>query len=128
MTNETYLHISYFAAISTGAVFTLIISAILCKPLREATTSSAIKKQGSLIMRIFPSWLILAVLLAFISVSYFDCSHTTYKDVIKDRAHLVNITHEQIHTILFSLAVALFAFCLLLVVYLWATARNIRQK
>ncbi len=78
--------------------------------------------------RIFPSWLILTVLLAFISVSYFDCSHTTYQDVIKDRTHLVNITREQIHTMLVWLAIAMFIYCLLLVLYLLAAVRNLRQK
>jgi hypothetical protein len=78
--------------------------------------------------RIFPSWLILAALLAFMSVSYFDCSHNTYQEVINDKSHLVSVTREQISRILSWLAVALYFYGLLLVLFLWAVVRNIRQK
>ncbi len=78
--------------------------------------------------RIFPLWLIVAVLLAFISVSYIDCSHKDYQQVVADRGHLVSKTREQVWTMLAWLAVALFTYCLMLVLFLWAVARRRRHE
>ncbi len=78
--------------------------------------------------RIFPSWLILTVLLAFISVSYFDCSHKTYQEIVNDHAHLVNTTRQQVSAMLNWLAIALYFYGLLLIFFLLAIVRNIKQK
>ncbi|MGD8501604.1 MAG: hypothetical protein PVJ86_13210 [Phycisphaerales bacterium] len=126
MTNETYLYVSYFAAIVLGLALAGGAWAILRRPHRQATTAPQVKKLGSLMRRVFPSWLILAVLLAFISVSYIDCSHRDYAQVVADWDHLVSKTQEQVHTMLIWLAVALFTYCSLLALFLWAGARTRR--
>jgi hypothetical protein len=128
VTNETYLYVSYFAAVSLGLVLTFVILAILRGPHREATAIGTAKKVGSFMRRVFPLWLIVAVLLAFISVSYIDCSHKDYQQVVADRGHLVSKTQEQVWTMLAWLAVALFTYCLMLVLFLWAAARTRRNK
>ena len=119
-----YLYVSYFAAVIFGLVFAIVITAILRKPHRQATTDVKAGKLGTLIRSIFPSWLILTILLAFISVSYFDCSHTTYQQVIEDRDYLVNKTQEQISNILMWLVIALLAYCFILVLFLWAKSKQ----
>jgi len=126
MTNESYLYVSYFAAIILGLVLAGVTWVILHGPHREATTAAKVKKLGSLMRRIFPSWLTLTVLLAFISVSYFDCSHTNYTQIVADRDHLVDKTQEQVYRMLVWLAIALFSYCSLLVLFLWARARTQR--
>jgi hypothetical protein len=126
MTNESYLYVSYFAAIFLGLLLAAVAWAILRRPHRQATTAIHVKKLGSLMRRIFPSWLILAVLLAFISVSYIDCSHKDYAQVVADRDHLVGKTQEQVHAMSIWLAVALFTYCFLLALFLWARARTRR--
>ena len=127
MTNETYLYVSYFAAVSLGLVLTFVILAILRGPHQEATAIATAKKVGSFMRRIFPSWLIIAVLLAFISVSYIDCAHKDYQQVVADRSYLVSKTREQVYTMLRWLAVALFAYCLMLVLFVCAVAKARRH-
>lgn len=124
MTNEMYLYVSYFAAIMLGLVLATVTWGILHGPHRETTTAAKVRKLGSLMRRIFPSWLILAVLLAFISVSYIDCDHTNYAQVVADRGHLVGKTQEQVYTMLAWLAIALFIYCSVLVLFLWARAKT----
>ena len=123
MTNEKYLYISYVAAIILGLVLATVTLAILRRPHQEATIGAKVKKLASLMRRVFPSWLILTVLLAFISVSYIDCSHTNYVQVVADRGHLINKTQEQVSNMLTWLAIALFTYCFVLVLFLWARAR-----
>lgn len=124
MTNESYLNVSYFAAVILGLFLAVMTWFILYRPHKEATTAAKIEKLGSLVRRVFPSWLILAVLLAFISVSYFDCDHTNYEQIVADRDHLVDKTQEQVYTMLVCLAVALFSYCFVLVLFLWARAKT----
>jgi tellurite resistance protein TehA-like permease len=124
MTNESYLNVSYFAAVILGLILAVMTWFILYRPHKEATTAAKIEKLGSLLRRVFPSWLILAVLLAFISVSYFDCDHTDYEQIVADRDHLVGKTQEQVYTMLISLAVALFSYCFVLVLFLWVRAKT----
>jgi len=123
MTSEMYLYVSYFAAIILGLVLAAVTWVILQGPHREATTAAKVKKLGSLMRRILPSWLILTVLLAFISVSYIDCDHTNYAQVVADQSHLVSKTREQVYTMLAWLAIALFIYCSVLVLFLWARAK-----
>lgn len=122
MTNEMYLYVSYFAAIILGLVLATLTLVILRGPHRQATTEAKVKKLASLIRRIFPPWLILTVLLAFISVSYIDCDHTNYTQVVADRGHLINKTQEQVSTMSIWLAIALFTYCFVLLLFLWARA------
>jgi len=128
MTNEAYLYTSYFAAIILGFVLATVTLGILRRPHPEATTGAKVKKLGSLMRHVFPSWLILAVLLAFISVSYIDCNHSTYAQVVADRNHLVDKTQEQVYTMLIWLTFALFTYCFVLVLFLWARARARRYN
>ena len=128
VTNEMYLYVSYFAAIIFGLIFALVTMAILRKPHKKATTDVKAGKLGSFIRCIFPPWLILAALLGFISVSYFDCSHTDYAQIVADRNHLINKTQEQLSMMLICIAIALFTYCLLMVPFLWAAASRRRQS
>lgn len=124
MMNETYLYTSYFATIIIGLVLATVAFVMLHRAHQEATTGAKFKKLGSLMRRVFPSWLILTVLLAFISVSYIDCNHTNYAQVVADRSHLIDKTREQVSTMLIWLTIALFAYCFALALFLWARART----
>jgi disulfide bond formation protein DsbB len=124
MTNEVYLYTSYYTILILGLILALLTWFILHKPHLEATTGAKVKKLGSLMRRLSPSWLVLTVLLAFISVSYMDCSHTSYSQVLADREHLINKTQEQVYTMLIWLALALFVYAIILLVFLWSKARK----
>jgi len=123
MTNEMYLYTSYFAAIIVGLVIATVTLVILHKPHLQATSGAKAGQLGSLMRRVFPSWLILTALLAFILVSYIDCNHSNYEQVVADRDHLIDKTHEQISNMLIWLAFALFTYCFVLVFFLLAKAK-----
>lgn len=124
MTNEQYLYVSYFAAVAVGGGLTVATAAILAGPNRRATAGAAARRLGAILRRVFPAWLILAVLLGFMSVSYLDCTHTDYANVVADRAHLVSSTQEHLSRMAMYLAVALVVYGFVLMLFLWARARQ----
>lgn len=128
MTNEQYLYVSYFAAAVGGIGLAALTAIILAHPHRQATEGPILPKLGKLLRRVFPSWLILTVLLGFISVSYIDCAHDNYAAVVADRDHLVSKTQEQVHLMSICLAVALTTYAVVLTLFLWARARAQRFR
>ena len=117
MTNEQYLIVSYFSAAGGGVAAAVLTALLLRSRLREAV-SSLVKPIGRVMRRVLPTWLILLVLFAFMSVSYIDCSHHTYQEVVEDRPHMVRITHKQLEDMATWLAVGLSVFALALSVML----------
>jgi hypothetical protein len=124
VTNELYLYVSYFAAGAGGVGLAALTAIMLAGPNRRATGWAALPQLGKFLRRALPSWLILAVLLGFISVTYFDCSHNTYAEIAADRGHLVDKTQEQVHRMVLLLAVALLSYSCVLALFLIAGART----
>ena len=125
MTNEQYLYISYFGAAAGGIVLAALTAIILARPHRRITEAPAPIKLGKFLRRAFPSWLLLAVLLGFISVSYMECR--TYAEVVADRYYLVDKTQQQVYRMSICLAVALMSYTAVLILFLWARARAQRH-
>lgn len=123
MTNEQFLYVSYFAAVAGGVGLAVLTAVILAGPNRQATGGKLLPKLGKFLIRAFPSWLVLMVLLAFISVSYIDCAHENYAEVVADRDHLVNTTQQQISQMSIYLSIALMSYAAVLILFLWARAR-----
>ncbi len=123
MTNETYLYVSYFSAIILGLALATVTAVVLRKPHQKIVAAAKVRKLGSLVKRVFSFWVFVAVLLAFISVSYIDCSHENYAKVIADRDHLIDKTQAHVCRMSICLAIALFTYCFALVLFLWARAR-----
>jgi hypothetical protein len=117
MTNEQYLIVSYFlvagGSVAAGAVTALILRG----PLRKAIAWIA-APAGRFLGRGLVAWTLLAAMLGFLSVSYFDCGHKTYDSIVQDRDHMVQVTHSQIQTIFLWLLIALMAYALGLAVML----------
>jgi cytochrome bd-type quinol oxidase subunit 2 len=126
VTNEQYLYISYVVAAAAGIGLAILTAIILARPNRQATEGKVLPKLGKFLRRAFPSWLILMVLLAFISVSYIDCEHTNYAKVVASRDHLVNKTQEQVFQMSIYLSIALMSYAIVLILFLWARARTQR--
>lgn len=124
MNNETYLRLSYFVAAAIGVLAAVAAVLVLRRRHRDATGGDAPNGLGRLLRRAFPTWLILAVLLGFMSVTYFDCGHKTYPSIVGDRAHLVCKTQEQASAMAYYLAAALVGYGFVVMLGLWARARK----
>ena len=124
MTDEQYLYVSYFAAIAVGLFFAAVTAVILVRPHYRATAGIAVKKLGAILRRVFPVWLVLAVLLGFMSVGYFDCGHSSYESIVTDRPHLISKTQEHASHMAMYLAIAVTAYGFVLILFLWARARH----
>ena len=122
MDNERYLVVSYFAAAGIGVAMALATALVLGGPIRRALAAAA--PLARLLRRALPPWLVLAVLLGFLSVTYFDCQHKTYQDIVANRYHLVEKTFEQGSHMAVYLASALVAYGLVLGIGLAAQARR----
>ena len=113
MTNERYLIISYFAAAGGGLCLAVLTAALLSGPARRAV-ECLLAPVARTLRRLLPTWLILLVLFAFMSVSYLDCQHHDYQQVVQDRPHLEDVTHKQAENMLTYLCVGLLAYALAL--------------
>ena len=70
----------------------------------------------------------MGVILGFTLVSYFDCSHHTYKEVVADRPHMVAVTFGQISTMCVLLALFLAIYVLSLTIALVAgSGRKVQE-
>lgn len=127
MTNEHYLHVSYYAAAFVAVALAAATAAVLTAALKSAMAGPASRKLAVVLRRVFPAWLLLAVMLGFMSVSYFDCGHGTYASIVDDRPHLIGKTQEQGQAMLLYLAVGLTVYAFVLFLFLWARARR-RQE
>jgi len=126
MTNEQYLYISYFSTGAAGIALAILIAVVLKKPMKAATDTGALLKLGKFLRRIFPAWLATIVLLGFMMVSYFDCSHGSYSEITADRAHLVRKTAEQLNNNFMFSAVALTIYLGVFILFIWAETRTAR--
>jgi hypothetical protein len=123
MTNETYLIVSYFAVAGAGVVLAVLTTLVLMGPVRRAL-EGAVAPLARILRRVLPVWLILAVLLGFMSVSYFDCKHTIYDSIVKDRPYLVEKNFDQGSEMCRYAAVGLAAYAAALGLALFAHARS----
>lgn len=117
MTNENYLIVSYFCAAAGGMAGAAATALLLRGPLRRAV-AAVLAPVGRVFRRMLPAWLVLMVLFAFTSVSYLDCKHETYQHVVKDRAHMEQVTRTQASKMLNYLAVGLLAYAAALAIML----------
>ena len=117
MTNENYLIVSYFCAAGGGVVGAVLTALVLRGSLRRAV-AGVLGPVGRVFRRMLPAWLVLMVLFAFTSVSYLDCHHKTYHNVVKDRAHMEQVTRTQASQMLNYLAVGLLAYSAALAIML----------
>ena len=124
MTNEHYLYGSYFIAVASGTGLAAITAALLRNAHCRALASSATEGIGRILRRVFPAWLILAVLLGFVSVTYVDCGHTNYAQVIADGRHLVAKSQQQASRMLHCLAGTLMAYAIMLTALLCVVHRR----
>jgi hypothetical protein len=123
VTNEQYLIVSYFAVAGGGVALAILTALVLVGPLGRAL-QDAVAPLAQILRRALPAWLILAAILGFLSVSYFDCAHKTYEDIVKDKSYLVGKNFEQGAQVCRYAAVALAAYAVALGLAIFAHARS----
>jgi hypothetical protein len=109
--------VSYFIVAGGSVVAGAVTALILRGSLRKAVAWIA-APVGRFLGRGFVAWTLLAAMLGFLSVSYFDCNHGTYQSIVQDREHMVKVTHTQVSAIFQYLLIALMAYSLGLAVML----------
>jgi hypothetical protein len=116
MTNDRYLVISYFvsAGICLGAG--MLVYFHLRRSLGAFADAAFARRLGTILKRLFPFGLLLPALMGFMSVTYLSCNHTTYEKIVESRKYLVEKNQEQLSSTLFSLAVAILVWDLVLIV------------
>jgi hypothetical protein len=128
VSNEQYLYLSYFLAVPAGVVLAVAVVLVLTRPLREATAEPTLTRLGSILRRAMPSWLIASVLLGFLSVSYIDCAHHDFADVVKERDYLVEKSHEQASKMMYYLAGGIVVYGFVLGGFLRARAKRLHRE
>ena len=123
MTDEQYLHVSYYAAAGGALCLAVVTALVLRGPARQAV-GGLLAAVGRTFRRALPAWLVLLVLFAFLSVSYFDCHHHSYQEVVQDRPHMIAVTHSQAWHVLTYLGVGVLAYGLALGVALIVCPRQ----
>jgi len=121
VTDEQYLYILYFGCGAVGFGAAIFIAAFLARPNRQATQGPPLEHLGKFLRRALPTWLVMMVLLAFISVSYIECR--SYAEVVADRPYLIDKAQEQAFRMAIFLAIALTTYAVILLLFLWARAR-----
>ena len=126
MTNEQFLYILYFGAGGGGLALVVVTAIALARPNRQATDSAVLPQLGKFLRRVFPPWLILTVILAFISVNYMECR--SYSEVIGNREYIVDKMQQQVYRMAIGLSIALMTYAVILALYLLACARARRRN
>jgi hypothetical protein len=99
VTNEQYLIVSYFTTAGGGVLAAIATGLALRGPLRSAVARFT-RPARTFMGRALFAWLVMGVLLAFMSVGYFGtCDHQTYKSVVEDMPWMVLKTRGQIESI-----------------------------
>lgn len=122
MTNTQLLYLTYFGAAAGGVILAACTSLLLNKPLRQALRTLQIAKFFNILL---PVWLILTVILGFISVNYLECRE--YNSVINDREYIIERSQDLVSRMAFALKVALFVYAVILIPQLWAAAKSFRS-
>lgn len=119
MNNTQLLYLTYFGAAAGGAILAACTSLLLNKPLRQALRTLQIAKFLNILL---PVWLMLTVVLGFISVNYLQCRE--YSSVINDREYIIGRSQDLVFRMAFALKIALFIYTVIVIPQLWAAAKS----
>jgi amino acid transporter len=121
VTNEQLLYVTYFGAAAFAALLAAATAFFLNRPLRKAIRTDGF---GKFLARLFPSWIVLAAILGFISVNYVECKN--YSEIVNDRGYIIDKTHELVYHIAFAIKLAVFVYVIIVIPHLWAAAKSLR--
>jgi hypothetical protein len=106
MTNEQYLIASYFVCAASSIALGTLVYFYLRRPFASVVDAASGKRLPSMMKRLLPCGFVFPAMLGFVSVSYRDCTTTTYSQVVESRGYLIEKNQEQIFSILFYILVA----------------------
>jgi len=122
VTNETYLVVSYFTALAAAVVLALLTITWLRGGARRALAGRD-GKLANFLRRVLSPWVVLVAMFAFLSVSYFDCSHKNYQAVVQDREHLEDVSRSHASRITGFVTFGVFCYAVALTLALAVTAK-----
>ena len=96
MSNERYLIVSYFVSAVACSGLGVVVYLVLRKPFGAIADAIAGKDRASLLKRALTLTLTVAGLLGFLGYSYNQQGCTSYEQVIKNRATLVDANVQQV--------------------------------
>ena len=122
VTNEQLLYVTYFGAAAGGVILAAGTVLLLNRPLRQMLQTAGV---GKFLARLFPSWIVLAAILGFISVNYVECKN--YSEIVNDRGYIIDKTHELVYHIAFAIKLAVLIYAVIVIPHLWAAAKSLRS-
>jgi hypothetical protein len=122
VTNGRLLYLAYFGAAAGGVILAAGTAFLLNKPLRQALRTDG---AGRFLARLFPVWLVITVLLGFVSINYLQCRD--YNSVINDRQYIIDKSQELVYQMGSLLRIALFFYAIIVIPHLWAAAKSPRS-
>jgi hypothetical protein len=124
MSNETYLIAAYFVVSAICLAISVAAYRWLRRPMQATADSLLRENWGKIIRRGFPLSMVLFVLCACLSVSYYGCEGKEYSDIVKDRSYITAKNAEQISKSLDAVVRSVALWSVILAVALRASRRT----
>ena len=125
MGNESFLFRAYFTAGAICACLGLSACLWLRRPLGKITDRIPRRGWTTALKRSFPATILLMAFSGFLSVSYYGCTVTTYKDIVSNRGYILTVGGEQISKTMSSIVLAVFIWAVVVVVSLKVDQRHV---
>ena len=113
MSNERFLQIAYFVVLFGSLLLGWLTYALLRRQFFGVCDGPPRSRLATIVRRFFLIGLVGPLVLGFCSVSYFSCNITTYEQIIKDRAYLIQVSQAQLQAALEYTIIAVLLWCLM---------------
>ena len=116
MSNERFLQVSYFVVLFGSLLLGWLTYALLRRQFFGVCDGTPRSRLAPIVRRFFLIGLVGPPVLGFCSVSYlpaFSCNITTYEQIIKDRAYLIQVSQAQLQAALEYTIIAVLLWCLM---------------
>ncbi len=124
MGNEEFLVASYFLVALICLCLGLATYLWLRHPAEQILGALHRKDWGNILKKSFPVSTILLALSGFMSVSYYGCSGRSYNDIVSDREYITSVNQQQVAETLYSVALAVFVWAVIIFVSLQTIRRE----
>lgn len=124
MGNEEFLISSYFLVGAFCTCLGLAAYLWLRRPAERIFGALHREHWQTILKKSFPASIILFALSGFLSVSYYGCEARKYTNIVSDRSYIITVNERQISETLSSIALAVFAWTVMVLMVLVAIRRE----